>query len=273
MPFLDINDICLHFEQHSAARSEAPERPPLLMLSGMASDSASWLPLVDGLRQQQSLLIPDNRCTGRTGSGSVASSRDVMIADILAMLDALGIERVNVLGHSMGGMLGWALACQAPERVSRLVCAAALPQIIPARIALFQSLLAMRTEDNEAHWFALLYQFLFRPEFFADPDAVAAALEASLAYPYKQNLTAFGQQVDALPSFLPPLPLAQRRCPVTLLTGSQDMLMTPQMLFDFRQQHPDVTVQIVDGAAHALHWEQAGRVLAIVEDALSRPLD
>jgi len=241
-----------------------------LLLAGMASDSASWQPLVEGLRQQQSLLIPDNRCTGRTHPTPIACTRDLMVADILALLDALKIDRVNVLGHSMGGMLGWALACQAPDRVSHLISAAALPQVLPARIALFRSLLALRSEHNEADWFSLLYQFLFKPEFFENPDKVTAALDASRAYPYKQNLASFGQQVQALESFLPPLDLSQLRCSVTLMTGSHDVLMTPRMQADFQKQHPQMTTQVVDDAAHALHWEQAARMLVIVEQALTQ---
>ncbi len=270
MPLLDINGISLYFEQHAASDSAGAERTPLLLLAGMASDIASWQPLVDGLRQQQPLLIPDNRCTGRTRPTPVACTRELMVADILAMLDALAIDRVNVLGHSMGGMLGWALACQAPERVSHLISAAALPQVLPARIALFRSLVALRSEHNEAHWFSLLYQFLFKPDFFEQPDRVSAALDASLAYPHKQDLSAFSQQVEALESFLPPLDLSMLRCPVTLMTGSHDVLMTPRMQADFQRQHPQMTVYVVEDAAHALHWEQAANVLGLVEQVLSR---
>lgn len=269
MPFLDLNGISLHLEQHSAASSATTDRPPLLLLAGMASDSASWQPLVESLRQQQALLIPDNRCSGQTRPNPVTLSRDLMVGDILAMLDQLGIEQVNVLGHSLGGMLGWALACQAPDRVSHLISAAALPHIIPARIALFRSLQALRTEHNEADWFALLYQFLFRHEFFDEPANVAAALEASMSYPHKQSLAAFSQQVMALETFLPQPALQQVRCPVTMLTGSRDTLMTPRMLSDFARQHPDIQTHVVEGAAHALHWEQPDRVIAIIEAALN----
>lgn len=269
MPLLDINGISLHLEHHPAPAAAQADRPPLLMLAGMASDSASWLPLIEPLRQQQTLLIPDNRCSGRTSPNPVSCSRELMVDDILALLDHLDIERVNVLGHSMGGMLGWALACRAPERVARLISAAALPHIIPARIALFRSLLALRSESNEADWFPLLYQFLFTPAFFDKPEAVAAALAGSLSYAHKQDLSAFRQQVAALESFLPELPLQNVSCPITLLTGSHDVLMTPQMINDFSARFTDVSTHVVEGAAHALHWEQPERVADIIENALN----
>lgn len=273
MPTLELTDISLHYQHHPALPSADPDRAPLLLLAGMASDSASWQPLIEPLRQQQSLLIPDNRCTGQTLPNPVVSTRDAMVGDILGLLDALGIERVNVLGHSMGGMLGWALACQAPQRVSYLISAAALPQVVQARIELFRSLQAMRTPSNEADWFALLYQFLFSPEFFEQPATFAAAIQASLCYPYKQNRESFTTQVAALESFLQPLPLQDIRCPITMMTGSHDVLMTPRMLTDFASQHPEVSVHIVEQAAHALHWEQPTAMARIIEQALSpRPM-
>ena len=103
MPSLSINSIQLHYEHHVCISSE---QQPLLMLSGMASDSASWLPVVPRLATQCELLIPDNRCTGRTVPAPVHTSRDIMVNDLVSLLDALDVERVNVLGHSMGGMLG-----------------------------------------------------------------------------------------------------------------------------------------------------------------------
>lgn len=268
MPMASVNGISFHYEYHTAGTSPDVDGPPLLLLSGLASDSASWAPVIEPLGKRYDLLLPDNRCTGRTLPNPVHTSRDTMTGDLLALLDLLHIPQVNVIGHSMGGMLGWALAAEAPERVAHLISVAALPQIQPARIALFQSMDSLRTDAREQDWFELLYQFLFRPEFFDNPSTVSEAVTASMNYPFKQTHTAFSQQVAALSSFLPALPLHRVTCPVTLLTGSLDILMPPRLLESFVNSNLSCQTQVIDGAAHALHWEKPGEFIQAVDNAL-----
>ena len=98
---------------------------------------------------------------------------------------------------------------------------------------------------------------------------VKAALAGSMNYPCKQGLSAFSRQVDALESFLPSLPLEQVSCPVTLMTGSHDMLLTPRTLHTFGEAHPHMQTHIVEDAAHALHWEQPEAFVRIVRGALA----
>ncbi|MFK7856082.1 MAG: alpha/beta fold hydrolase [Granulosicoccus sp.] len=269
MPILSINKLQLHYEHFKPPHPGCADASPLLLLAGMASDSASWQPIVAGLRESHEMIIPDNRCSGRTRPIPVETSRSLMVDDTLALLDALDIERVNILGHSMGGMLGWAIAAQAPERVGRLIAASALPSVIPARISLFNSLSALRDNNTEAHWFELLYQFLFSPEFFSNSNVVKATVAASQAYTYKQSKEAFAEQVNGLRSFLPELDLSRVVCPVTMITGNNDVLMTPDMLNRFEAEHLQVRVHLIANAAHALHWEQPDAFLSVVLEALA----
>ncbi len=272
MPTHLINGIELHYQYH---RHDAGTASPLLMLAGMASDGASWQPVVKPLSAHHDLLIPDNRCTGQSIPNPITTNRALMVSDVLRLLDALGIERVKIVGHSMGGMLGWALAAQAPERVELLVSAAAMPFVIPARVALFNSLAALRTTQNEAQWFELLYQFLFQPHFFQDSTVVKAAVAASMSYPHKQSAQAFAEQVHGLSSFLSAPDLSALSCPVTMLTGRHDILMTPTMLTQYARELSATNACIIDtciieDAAHALHWEQPQAFVDCVLQAINK---
>lgn len=267
MPVIQNQDVQLYY-QHLQLQ-EPTGHPPVLMLAGMASDSASWQPVVEHLSQSFELILPDNRCTGQTRPNPVQTDRDHMVSDTLNLLDELKIERVNVLGHSMGGMLGWALAAQAPDRINALVAAAALPQVIPARIALFESLSALRHERTEAQWFRLFYQFLFCSSFFNDASTVDFAVNASMSYPFKQDAQSFANQVAGLHSFLEPPDINKICCEVTLVTGANDVLTTPAMIEEFAAGKPFVKTQIIDNAAHALHWEQTEEFISCVKQALS----
>ena len=71
--------------------------PPVLLIAGMASDVASWTPLVPLLRSQFQLISFDNRGTGRTQLQSNTFSIDDMVADALAVLDYHKIKKFMIL--------------------------------------------------------------------------------------------------------------------------------------------------------------------------------
>ena len=296
MPHIALNDIQMYYERvpctgtgagtgadagadagagtvtgkdRSKAKGLKSDKLPLLLLSGMASDSASWQPVVADLSQHFELIIPDNRCTGRTQPNPVDTSREQMVDDLVALLDKLSISQVNVLGHSMGAMLGWALAAHAPHRVCHLISASAQGWVSPARVSLFRSLAALRTAHNEPQWFELLFHFLFSPTFFASSEQVQLAVQASLSYANKQSLEAFAAQGEALSSFVTPVDISAISCPVSLLTGANDVLMTPAQLEAFGNEHA-IPVSVLPDAAHALHWENTQGFVQFVITQLTR---
>ena len=254
VPAVDVNGLSLHFERLGAG-------PPVLLLAGMASDSASWEPVLAPLAARFEVIVPDNRCTGRTRPSPIETSRELMLDDTVALLDALGLARVAVVGHSMGAMLGWALAARAPERVAALVPMAGLPNAPRARAELFATLARLRRDVDEAEWFRLLFQLLFAAPFFDDGDAVDEAVETALAYPHKQSPEAFARQAAGLASFLEPPDLAAIDCPVRPIVGELDALLPPAAYAAFLAAHGFGAPTVIEGAAHALHWERPGAVV------------
>lgn len=89
---------------------------PLLLLHGGALDSRTWRPQLDAFPERM-VLAPDAR--GHGGS-SDAGSPYRLVDDVIALLDALGIDQVVAAGVSMGGGTAVDLALEAPERVAAL---------------------------------------------------------------------------------------------------------------------------------------------------------
>jgi len=100
---------------------------PVLVVHGFGSNrAANWLdagwaePLTEaGFRA----ILVDLRGHGESGKpvGAEHYRQECFIADLIAVLDALGLERVGYLGYSFGARLGWELALAHPERIDRLV--------------------------------------------------------------------------------------------------------------------------------------------------------
>jgi pimeloyl-ACP methyl ester carboxylesterase len=95
-------------------------KPPLVLLHGLLGSARNWQTAGRDLAERFHVLAPDLRNHG--GSPHAPTMRyEEMMADVLAWLDAQGLGRVDVVGHSMGGKIAMLLACRQPERVARLV--------------------------------------------------------------------------------------------------------------------------------------------------------
>ncbi len=95
-------------------------RPPLVILHGMLGSSRNWQTAGRDLAEHFHVLAPDARNHGASPHAA-AMDYPVMVDDVLAWLDAQGLARVTLMGHSMGGKTAMLLACRHPERVERLI--------------------------------------------------------------------------------------------------------------------------------------------------------
>lgn len=94
--------------------------PPLLLLHGWPEFWLTWEPVMRRLADRFTLVAPDLRGFGASDKPDGPWGPPEHTADLLALLDALGIERAGVVGHDVGGAVMQALARAAPERLSGL---------------------------------------------------------------------------------------------------------------------------------------------------------
>lgn len=101
--------------------------PPILLLHGLTGRSTGWREVAVRLHPKFRPVAMDLR--GHGGSGRPDSGYDMqtLAGDALRVLDALGIERVHLIGHSLGGRIAFAFAAAFPQRVERLVIEEAHP--------------------------------------------------------------------------------------------------------------------------------------------------
>jgi pimeloyl-ACP methyl ester carboxylesterase len=94
--------------------------PDLLLINGYAATGEDWDPaFLWQLGDSHRVICPDNRGLGDSELGVGEVSVEGMAADLEALLDSLGIERLPVIGWSMGGFVAQSLAVRVPHRVSR----------------------------------------------------------------------------------------------------------------------------------------------------------
>jgi aminoacrylate hydrolase len=100
-----------------------PEDGEVLILSaGLGGSAAYWTPNLAALTDRFRVLVYDHRGTGRSDRALPDPlTVEGMADDLLALMNALRIERAHILGHALGGMIGMAAALAAPERIARIV--------------------------------------------------------------------------------------------------------------------------------------------------------
>ena len=263
MPILTLNDVNLYYEVHG-------EGPPLLLIAGLSSDSQSWATVVDDLSKSFRVITPDNRGTGRTEPGDVEISIGHMADDCMALVEALGMPTVNVVGHSMGGFVALDCAIRYPERIAKLVLEATSSVDSDRNDALFADWAAYLEAGMEPTlWYRNVLYWIFTRRFFEDAETFDEAVRLSVEYPYRQSPSAYAKQARALAEYdcAESLPAVKAR--TLILCGEEDMLFPPEETREALAAIPDATVAMVPKAAHSIHFENPAGFLTPVLEFLS----
>lgn len=132
---------------------------PVIALHGFPQTSACWAGVATRLGAAGvRVLAPDQRgySPGAQPADVAAYRLDRLAGDVLALADAAGLDRFDLLGHDWGGGVAWHLAARYPERIRTLSVASA-----PHPQALFK---ALRGKQALRSWYMLLFQLPWLPE-------------------------------------------------------------------------------------------------------------
>jgi pimeloyl-ACP methyl ester carboxylesterase len=127
--------------------------PAVLLLHGFPDSSRLWRHQVPALVEAgKRVIAPDLRGFGESDKPAAVEDYSIgrSVADMLAVLDALGVERADVVGHDWGAGLAWALAAFRPDRVERLVVMS---------VGHPNTLRHPSIAEREKAWYQLLFQF------------------------------------------------------------------------------------------------------------------
>jgi pimeloyl-ACP methyl ester carboxylesterase len=256
--------------------------PAVLLIAGTGGSAAEWLPeAADVLAERFTVIRYDQRGTGDTpGTEGLYSTRS-LAEDAVALLDALGIERAHVMGHSMGGRVAQWVALDAPLRVDALVLAASGPGEFPGQFEDGRRMMrgiplraaVSMVEESYPGWLErYIRESMLTPEFQREqPERTSELiretleLRPSLEDYLKHTIARQQHQTEDL------LDGITMRTLVIVGDRDRDVGGTGSHFAQseyLARRLPDATWHVVPGLQHGFLWEKPRESMAIVRDWL-----
>ena len=260
--YLDAGGLKLRY-----ARS-APNGPTIVLLHGYGESLVAWRGVFTRLAEHADVVALDLPGFGLSDKPPHGYANDSLAARVLKALDALGIRRAVVAGHSLGGGVACAVAAADPGRVSGLVlldpAVVGTPSVLPdqsggdtaarlrAAIAEYEALRTRFTSPHDAHWLAESAEA--RRYLPADDPAYRAALTAAL------------QEFDF--GWLTPDRAARLTMPKLLIWGEYDPVFTLEEGRRLAAALPGSQLEVIHRSWHRPHEERPDEVAAAISHFL-----
>ena len=266
MPVVTVSGVRLFYEE-----AGAPDAPPLVLIMGWGGDHTAWALQVAALAADHRVIALDNRGAGQSEVPAGPYTIAGMAADVVGLIDALGITRAHVCGASMGGMIAQELVLRHPERVRTLQLHCTAAAIDAYGHFLIDTLLAVRARgDREEYARAVMPWILCRKTMVERPDFIRFWIERALTYPYPISYEGLSRQADAIRGHDTTARLGEIRVPTLLTTGTEDILVPPASSRELHARIPGAELVTIDDAGHLHFVEQAERFNAVCLEFLGK---
>lgn len=262
------------------------DAPPVILLHGFPESHRTWRAIVPDLARDHFVVAPDQRGYARSSKpeGVAAYAPDRIVGDLIALAEALEIERFTLVGHDWGGAVAWMAALRHPERIARLAIVNAPHPFVfqrslfddPAQRAASQYITRFRDTALDRHILGKGLEWFFATSFAQHvTSAVAGADKAAYLDEWGQPgaLTAMLNWYRASPIVVPapdatperpafldaPFPPVTQ--PVLVIWGAADKALLPIQVEQLPPFVPDLTVRMVE-AGHFVPWQAPKAVIA-----------
>jgi aminoacrylate hydrolase len=236
----------LYFEEHGP-----PGAAPLILSAGLGGSGDYWRPNLEALAAEHRVILYDQRGTGRSDRALPANlTVEDMADDVLALLDGLGLERADLVGHAAGGLIGLALALRAPERLGRLAVVNGWTRLDPHTARCFEIRLDLLRDTGPRAYLRAQPIFLFPAPWISEHgNELDSGLDGQLAH--FQGAANLESRLAALQAFYLDDRLGEIATPLLAIAARDDMLVPWTCTADYARQVPGAAVELMEYGGHA----------------------
>jgi pimeloyl-ACP methyl ester carboxylesterase len=252
--------------------------PAVVLLHGYGETGDMWAPLAARLSRDHTVIVPDLRGLGLSSRPAGGYDKKTQGEDVAGLLDALKVDKVDLVTHDIGNMVGYAFAAEHPERVKKFVIIdAPLPGIGPwddiiRSHALWHFSFYGPDAERLVKGRERIYLDRFWNEFSADPKKFDEASRAHYAKLYAQpgamhagfeQFKAFDQDATDNKAFV-----AKGMLTMPVLAVGGEKSFGPMMATVMRAAATNVQGAVVPNSGHWVMEENPAATIKLVEDFL-----
>ncbi|MBW4510605.1 MAG: alpha/beta hydrolase [Scytonematopsis contorta HA4267-MV1] len=262
MPKIHVNGIDLFYDIKGTGT-------PLVLIAGFDCDSSYWSAVVPALVNKYQVIRLDNRGVGKSSAPDSPYSIKQMADDTAALLNYLGITKVHVAGHSMGGQIAQELAISNPEIVKSLILLSSWAK----GNAKFNSLIEMFGNLSN-HLEAITYQKTLLPwmytEYFYSDGRIEEIITIIEYYPFLPTPHVIYHQSRAILNNDTSDRIRNIVCPTLVVVGKEDILTSLAFSKQLVDGIPNAELVVIECSGHGLLVESADAVVKVMLQFLAK---
>ena len=236
-----INGIDLYYEVHG-------QGDPLILIHGGLGNAGYWSNQIPVFAEDRQVIALDSRGHGRSSFDETPINYELMAADVLALMDHLGIDKADVVGWSDGGIIGLELAINHPERVNKIVAYGA--NYNPSGV---------RADIGESERFNAYIE-----QAAGDYTTLAPAPER-----WEEFLNNIGNMWASEPNYTPEQ-LSAITTPILVLDGKEEEAIDTNHTKEMADLIPGAELHLLPGTGHFAMWDKPEEFNQIVLEYLGR---
>jgi N-formylmaleamate deformylase len=259
MAICKTNGISIHYTRTGG------NKPPLIMLHGLMTSGACFIPIALALAEEYDVILPDARGHGKSSAPNFGYRYEDHANDVIGLIDSLKLSAPILIGHSMGGMTATVVASLRLSIIRGLILAD--PSFLSAEVQ--QSVCDSEVADQHRRILSKSFDELVSDARVRQPHRSLELIKLIAEARLQTSMSAFDVLKPPARDFMSLV--SKIDIPSLLVFGDTGNIVSSTLASDIQRQNNKFRFTLIKDAGHGLPFDQPQRFVSAIKDFLSSP--